>query len=623
MKKIYLSAAVIAATSMVSAQVKQVATTREAFEQPRETVVSVKEVNFLNGKASGDIVWQEDFANGLPGNNASAPSTWTVGGPNPIWAYDLDGPNGQYSATTQRITSTTVNNGFIIFDADAAQPGAPSTFTDQVGFIESPAIDVTGFANLTLTFQHTYRTCCANGFFPQVVVSDDNFATSTSFNVSIPGILVNQAAPTTTQKVQLSSFIAGMSNPTNLKFRFLFDGIGGTSHYWWQVDDIAIIEQYDNDLRMDSRVLGMGNFQLPYHFVPATQLVPVSISGEVYNDGVNPQTGTQLEFTAVTGGNPTVLTSNAVTLNPGVLDSLITSSTWSPLATAGTNYDLTWRAIQTQTEEFPADNQRTDIFRVTDTVFAVDNNSITGSFTNIVGNTSNAIKIGNVMEFNAPTWITSISVYMANSQASVGQEIFGEIRRWDGADYVFEEETDFRQVVAGNLGQFITMKLKTPVQVATGDDILVLVGHNGSGNPAVTDPAFGLSRTVPGGSVLGYDAADQLFGLASPRAVMVRANINNSVSLEEISNNTLSVSNNFPNPFATTTTVDFKLTNATNVSYDVVDMTGKTVLSVNNGNMAAGSHQIKLDGTSWANGIYYFTVKTDDAQITRKIVVNK
>lgn len=628
MKKIYLSAAALAAVSIVSAQLHQGVMQKEAFEQPGESVQAVKEFGFLNGKASGDILWEENFANGLAGNNASTPSTWTVGGPQAIWAYDTDGPNGQFSATTQRITSTTVLNGFIIFDADANQTPSPGTgFYAHQGWIESPAIDLSAApANATLTFQHTYRHCCSQTFFPRVEVSDNNFTTSTSFNVSISGVNVNTIAPTTTQKVHLANWLASAANPGNVKFRFVFDGVTATNgtHYWWQVDDIAIIETYDNDLRQDSRVLAMGAFELPYHFVPATQMVPVSLSGEIFNDGATQQTGVQLEFTAVTGGVPTVLTSNPSTLNPGVLDSVVTSATWNPGTVVGTNYELTWRAIQNETEEFPADNQRLDIFRVTDTVFARDNNTVLGSFTNVTSNTNQQVKIGNVMEFNASTYITSLSIYVANSQPSIGQEIFGEVRSFQGGtDYVFEAETDFHTIVAGNLGSWVTLKLQDPVPVEAGADILVLAGHNGSGNPAVTDPAIGMSRAVPTGSVLGYDAGDGLFQLLDPRAIMVRPNINNNVSVEELANESLYVSSNFPNPFATTTSVDFKLQNATNVSYSIVDMTGKTVLAVSNGNMAAGSHQIKLDGSSWANGIYYFTVKTDDAQITRKIVVNR
>ena len=94
-----------------------------------------------------------------------------------------------------------------------------------------------------------------------------------------------------------------------------------------------------------------------------------------------------------------------------------------------------------------------------------------------------------------------------------------------------------------------------------------------------------------------------------------------SVESNEISN--LNVSQNFPNPFSNETTVEYSLENASEVSYTVVDLAGNTILEVNEGNVSAGKHAITIDGSSLANGVYYFNMTAGGAQTTHKMIVNK
>jgi flagellar hook assembly protein FlgD len=87
-------------------------------------------------------------------------------------------------------------------------------------------------------------------------------------------------------------------------------------------------------------------------------------------------------------------------------------------------------------------------------------------------------------------------------------------------------------------------------------------------------------------------------------------------------NNDLSkLSQNYPNPFSATTTIDYTLVNSSNVSVEVFDITGKSVKSISEGYKSAGSHQVSLDATNLNNGIYYYSFKTDAGQITKKMVV--
>src|SRR5690554_7224920 len=65
-----------------------------------------------------------------------------------------------------------------------------------------------------------------------------------------------------------------------------------------------------------------------------------------------------------------------------------------------------------------------------------------------------------------------------------------------------------------------------------------------------------------------------------------------SVENNELAN--LNVSQNFPNPFANETTVLFNLKETANVSYTVVDLTGKVVANVNEGTTRSEEHTSEL-----------------------------
>src|SRR5690606_17467887 len=66
-----------------------------------------------------DVVFTEDFANGLAGNNGFG--AWTVEGPNGnVWRFNTNSPNGAYTTGNQYIQSTTAANGAAIFASDSA-----------------------------------------------------------------------------------------------------------------------------------------------------------------------------------------------------------------------------------------------------------------------------------------------------------------------------------------------------------------------------------------------------------------------------------------------------------------------------------------------------------------------
>jgi len=96
----------------------------------------------------------------------------------------------------------------------------------------------------------------------------------------------------------------------------------------------------------------------------------------------------------------------------------------------------------------------------------------------------------------------------------------------------------------------------------------------------------------------------------------------NDVSINgETSNNTLSVSQNQPNPFNGSTTINYNLVKSANVSLDIYNVAGAKVMTVNQGVETAGSHKVQINAESLNAGIYFYTLTADGYSVTKKMIV--
>jgi hypothetical protein len=75
-----------------------------------------------------------------------------------------------------------------------------------------------------------------------------------------------------------------------------------------------------------------------------------------------------------------------------------------------------------------------------------------------------------------------------------------------------------------------------------------------------------------------------------------------------------------PNPFVNTMNVSFALYKSDNVYISVMDVTGKEVAVLQNGNMSAGDHVITWDPANLDAGVYFLQVKSGTAVHTRKVI---
>ena len=607
MKKIYLVAMGLAAFG-ANAQL----TTRTMNQMNAEEVPSSSDytpISYHNfSKAAGDVIFSETFPTG-------SLAAWTaMGTDGAIWAHDLDGPNGTFSTPAQVITSTTAANGFLMFDGDGANPATP--YTNWSGAIASPIIDMSGISNAVLAFQHSYRTCCENAFNPLVEVSTDGFTTVTAIPANFFGSGANVASGTRLVKINLDSYLASATNLNNFQFRFNWEGSGGTSHYFWQVDDIAIIESHLNDLHALSRIMVSGALEIPYYNVPLWQQTDITFSGEVRSDGANGSTGVGLNVAVNNGGGS--FSSPTGTLASGSMDSLVTATTFLPAATAALTYNVDYSFVMTETDGFPTDNALTDAFDITANEYSVHNDVVVSSIGALGGQAGQSLKIGNVMEIMQDDRISDVYVRLATTATNVGQDFFAEVYRFDGTDYIFVEATDFIPITAGNNGTRVKVPLLSNVDVFAGDDLLVVACHSGNATSPNDNIRFATAQPVQQGIVLGFDGSNSLFSLTGPRAVMVGLHLDRFATISE--NESINGLNIYPNPAQDNVTINYSLGNASNVTIEVMDVTGKVVSTLNEGVQTNGGHQVSLASASFEAGVYYVTIATNDSKMTKKFV---
>lgn len=93
------------------------------------------------------------------------------------------------------------------------------------------------------------------------------------------------------------------------------------------------------------------------------------------------------------------------------------------------------------------------------------------------------------------------------------------------------------------------------------------------------------------------------------------------VGINETTENSNLVSQNFPNPFNGSTNIVISLAKASNLSITVSNLIGQKVYEINKGNVSAGNHQITINCSNLNSGIYFYTLNADGKSVTRKMIV--
>lgn len=260
----------------------------QTWTESNNTIIT----NTNNSQLGGDevTVWENDFSDQTLPNITIE----NVGGYGD-WIWSTESTQGQWGANAGLIESPSVDNGFMLIDADwfntypnnGVEDGAVGENAVNSSFTIGP-IDLSSSETnaLVLQFYSYYRICCfaaGNGANDMsIYISTDNGVTFEDLNYIEGDIYETNVGTQTLSQIPLGAYSPNVEN-----VYFKFEWIG--THYFWMIDDMSIIQQPAYDLKMLSAWLTMEDpANIEYYAIPESQMPSEMLFGaEVYNYGYN------------------------------------------------------------------------------------------------------------------------------------------------------------------------------------------------------------------------------------------------------------------------------------------------------------------------------------------------
>ncbi|MBL4708783.1 MAG: T9SS type A sorting domain-containing protein [Flavobacteriales bacterium] len=486
-------------------------------------------------KALEDTVYFENFSSGT---SISLPTGWSVVNNNSLnnfqWVWNNVYQDGQFSNPTDIIASPSVADGFMVLTADNFNTPIPGTGPVVMDtYFESPSITVVNpRASYWVAYHQAIRYCCSGANRLVIQASTDNFATFEEYDAT-NGIATNAAF----DGINYINISTAVGDSGSFKIRFVSEG---NTHYYWMIDDFAVIEGAENDLQLNSPYLEF-NFDYVfnpfYNQIPYDLFAPLPISGFAYNNGSNNATGVELQadisHQSYPNGTPGLGLVYSTNSSPQAIPSnkVIDSAIYTVAPSVGSGNP---RFIPTVLGNFSVDilltsdsadqwtnvigihiNNRT--FATSDTVYARDDNGFAGgtgpgSFVStngipggqLPGDAFGTMYIVESSTGNGPTKApTSITYAVSTDVSQVGVQITPTIWAYDedsasiasAFGNVVASAFIPHTITAANIGNLLTLAFDNGIAVMNGLDSgqyvcgWVVVDHNGGNNFEVQEDA--------------------------------------------------------------------------------------------------------------------------------------
>ena len=378
--------------------------------------------------------------------------------------------------------------------------------------------------------------------------------------------------------------------------------------YGWMIDDVRIVDNFDYDLEVLTSSWGTDGPAglLSYPRVPNAQVGPIEFNADLRNSGKSEQTGVQ--FVLDVNSGETV--DNTASISLESLEEQSVSLSYTPSANGTYSFNRSVTSDFIDEDGDPSNNQFSNIsVIVNDYIYARDNGTVSGS----ISNGNDGTEIGNLYEIRQNATLTGLDLRLnggANGTPA-GTEVFIKLYRAT-EDFEFVAESQSITLASNQLNQFITIPFDEPIDLVAGEIYLPVVGSF-DGGLVVSGAGSAPDQTV---FLFDYASGDWFFVRTT---AMVRMNFDPIVSTAEIEAS-LGNLNIYPNPTTENATIDFELVNDTDVEIVVTDLSGKVMTAQHLGRLNGGQQTTTVDASSFANGIYFVTIKTDNTKTTQKFI---
>jgi hypothetical protein len=632
MKKIYVSICALAISVSAIAQ-----SSLDAF-----TVAKGKKSNksiLMNAEKSAPF-WSEDFANGIPATWTNSTAPWEYRGASTS-PSNSTGSQGAYASAGSPIASPTAANGFMIFDSDfydnngvAGAFGTGLYPAPHNGELMTDMIDLSAYGDVTLKMNSYFRTYAGQAFIDFYVggVFMDRVQVHTNLSVndaSFTDEVVSARVPFSVvgnAYVQMSFVFEGSTNQVN----------GFSGYYFWQIDDLELIETPENQIGVEDVVLGgfwmdyanysgsglNGIVGLDYTVTPASQLAnhPYVIEGVLRNSGAADQMST-LRYEDMSGAysGSSTLTSVLAYSSTNTNDSVIVATTPSLSPAIGTYGLAIWGESDSAGTITTTSDTSYKVIEISDYIYGKDlGDNNPGSY--ILGGIEDQNHITTRFEMYADENLTGLRAYISD-RSHAGAEVKAIVYELDttAADgVILLAESDNYILSAQDLGSWIDIPFDGGVDLYSG--YAYEFGIVGFVHP--TDSSYiGTSGTSL------YNGEHSLFdelGLNSQSAgtptwyyitatPMVRMNFDPG-NVNAITDVKQTVFNAFPNPTNGIFTIELEASK----KYDVTvnNVLGQTVISTTTSGM-----NTTIDLSNFGKGFYTVELKNNNSTYVEKVIV--
>lgn len=601
-----------------------------AQENQEDCINSSKIIkNDIRADKSAVVIWEEDFGGGFPAGwstytaNTGAGNTGSLPGNTAQcpWKYSTVGSWGywntnQGTSAAPAINSTTGANGFLISDIDSANhwnAGQPSgnTYYYLESYFTTSAIDLTGFPNVSLEFEHSFRF--NNSINLTVSISTDS-VTWTTYNIQ--GNATNNQASADPEYLSLNiSSVAGNSPTAYIK-------IGWTSRcYFWMIDDIKIVETPDNKLDLTEVTHGgwyttptTNGFGLDYTMVPLAQAEanPFTFEGIVTNLGALDQTShINVEVMNSSGSNVFSTTSADSLLTPQDTIIFVGQDKFTPLTIDQYHFDTWSSSLDTISDTMGGS------FGVTENIYARDNGTENSQYG--LGRSCGGMIIGSYFDVYEQDDLSSLSVFITDNSIA-GAQIYAVLYEIDASnDKIYLVQSDDYTLTSSDLGSWTTVSFDGDYTLIPGTYMAAIGAY---ANPIDTS-LLGMSQyTFPSTCYIqknGCLTGTQTFGswYWTSRAPMIRMNFAIVTSIEENAfDGKISI---YPNPSSGILNLDMMGVNPSEYSIKLTNILGEVLYS--SSIKTSGIYNDVIDISKLQSSTYILQIENGDHVFTDKIII--
>lgn len=615
----------------------------------------------------GVVFFSEDFLYGFDGNNSFGSWTISDNGIEDIWRIGDSSENplseGQFSQNAGTFASESADNGYALFDMDGYNTdfdlyaGTPPSIT---GYLNFPELDMSGLETVIVEYQTYFRYCCFP-FSPLTLqVSVDGGDNWTLFEAKGASAAAANAASINGDVVKMDiSCAASGQESVMLRFSFnseladIFATYGGSYFtYHWAIDDVLIYtNEQVNDLEIEYVTNGDVFNVWEYRNTPLEQAITDEngglLAGTVFrNNGSSDATNVTVTVEILDETETTVL--HTITSDPFDVssnlnspicpqqdqDTLYMETGWVP-TDIGNYYLRSTISVDGVMDETPEDNVFGKIIEYTLDEMGHDNeDNLTGQ-TNLIETSTgsgefNPTGAGNFYHMENDN-TTAYGVLIAvGPDSDPGPEFDIRLFYYDntqGLDGSFFDQTfyglDEAWISGANDVNWVYFPYEDEIELEAGEAYFAAAVHDFTDTQQfrlLTEPNSDADNST-GSYTLGGDGnmhwfTSQTFSPAVRLITSERVGVND-VAIQE----GVLLEQNVPNPAIDQTMISYNLTWSRDVKFEIHDLSGRIIESIDMGTQVPGAHQFNLDVTDYPSGLYYYTMTADQYQTTRKLVV--